>query len=151
MPRSRQLVHNGDQRSDHLKAPLLQSRTALAVDASGNIFVADAGNNRVQVLDSTGNYLREWGSAAGIPPADGQFITPIGLGVDAIGNVFVCDLGNRRIEKFDSSGSFLAKFGGVGVGNGTFSWPVAVAVNSSGQVVVSDYTGNLVQEFEPTF
>jgi len=63
----------------------------------------------------------------------------------------VCDLGNRRIEKFDSSGSFLAKFGGVGVGNGTFSWPVAVAVNSSGQVVVSDYTGNLVQEFEPTF
>ena len=56
---------------------------------------------------------------------------------------------NRRVQKFDSNGSFLTSIGGVGVGNGTFAWPMWVAVNSAGHLFVTDYLNYLVQEFEP--
>jgi DNA-binding beta-propeller fold protein YncE len=68
-----------------------------------------------------------------------------------MGNVYVCDMMNHRIQKFDPSGTFIAKLGTVGAGNGGLGMPVGVAVNASGDVVVNDYSGALVQEFAPKF
>jgi tripartite motif-containing protein 71 len=71
--------------------------TGVATDAAGNVYVADAGNNRIQKFSSTGAYLTQWGSEGS---GNGQFNGPIGMATDAAGNVYVADAANNRIQKF---------------------------------------------------
>ncbi|MCC5629313.1 scytonemin biosynthesis PEP-CTERM protein ScyF [Nostoc sphaeroides] len=75
---------------------------------SGNIFVADQYNNRVQVLDPTGSPLLAFGSAGSEP---GQLLQPIGIEVDDQENVYVADSINSRVQVFDKNGNFLTSFG----------------------------------------
>ena len=100
----------------------------IALDSSGNIYVADSGNDRVQKFDSSGNFLLAWGTDGS---GDGQFRSPSGIAVDASDNVYVTDTANGNVQKFDSSGNFLLKVAGVSTPNG-------VAFDSSGNVYVSD-------------
>ncbi|MEH1812192.1 MAG: scytonemin biosynthesis PEP-CTERM protein ScyF [Nostoc sp.] len=76
--------------------------------ASGNIFVADQYNNRVQVLDPNGNPLLAFGSAGSGP---GQLLQPIGIEVDDQENVYVADSINSRVQVFDKNGNFLTSYG----------------------------------------
>ncbi|MDM9586098.1 scytonemin biosynthesis PEP-CTERM protein ScyF [Nostoc sp. GT001] len=75
---------------------------------SGNIFVADQYNNRVQVLDPNGNPLLAFGSAGSEP---GQLLQPIGIEVDDQENVYVADSINSRVQVFDKNGNFLTSYG----------------------------------------
>jgi DNA-binding beta-propeller fold protein YncE len=71
----------------------------VAVDASGNVYVADTENGRVQKFTSSGTYMTEWG----YPGAGGsfiQFLAVHGLAVNANGDVYVADRPNSRIQKF---------------------------------------------------
>jgi DNA-binding beta-propeller fold protein YncE len=69
----------------------------VAVDASGNVYVADSGNDRIQKFTSTGTYLTQWGTPG---TGDGQFNAPLGVAVDASGYVYVADFNNNRMQKF---------------------------------------------------
>ena len=86
----------------------LRSPRGVAVDGSGNVYVADTDNHRVQKFDSDGNFLTKWGTQG---KGDGQFFEPFGVAVDGLGNVYVADLANSLIQKFDSDGNFLKKWG----------------------------------------
>ena len=102
------------------------SPTGIAVDSSGNVYVADQSNNRVQKFDSNGNLLLVWGSYGS---AGGQFINPMGIAVDSSGNVYVADFGNHRVQKFDSSGNFIT------------SWTVTNSLNYM-NIAVSPVSGS---------
>ena len=71
----------------------------MAVDASGNVYVADMVNDRIQKFTSEGTFLAKWGSQGN---GDGQFRIPSGVAVDASGNVYVADSDNDRIQVFAS-------------------------------------------------
>jgi sugar lactone lactonase YvrE len=73
------------------------SATGTAVDGNGNIYVLDSDNGRIQVLDGSGNYLTQWGTAGSAP---GQFLYPRGIAIDGAGYIYVADSGNNRIQKF---------------------------------------------------
>ncbi|MDZ7968812.1 MAG: scytonemin biosynthesis PEP-CTERM protein ScyF [Nostoc sp. DedSLP03] len=75
---------------------------------SGNIFLADQYNNRVQVLDPSGKPLYAFGSAGSGP---GQLLQPIGIEVDDQENVYVADSINSRVQVFDKNGKFLTSYG----------------------------------------
>ncbi|MFN6481857.1 MULTISPECIES: scytonemin biosynthesis PEP-CTERM protein ScyF [unclassified Nostoc] len=75
---------------------------------SGNIYVADQYNNRVQVLDPNGKPLYTFGSAGSGP---GQLLQPIGIEVDEQENVYVADSINSRVQVFDKNGKFLTAYG----------------------------------------
>ncbi len=77
----------------------------VAVDASGNVYVADRGNNRIEKFDTNGNYLAQWGTSGS---GSGQFNQPFGVAVDSSGNVYVADTDNNRIEKFVPYGTINA-------------------------------------------
>lgn len=78
----------------------------IAVDASGNVYVADSRNERIQKFNSNGTFITKWGSTGSL---DGQFLSPMGISVDASGNVYVADTYNERIQKFSSNGEFITK------------------------------------------
>ena len=69
------------------------------MDSSGNVYVSDSENDRMQKFDSSGNFLLKWGSQG---TGDGQFQSPKGVAVDSSGNVYVADTNNSRIQKFSS-------------------------------------------------
>jgi len=116
----------------------------IAVDAHGNVYVADSYNHRVQVFDAEGRFLRQWGSQGNAP---GQFQEPWGIAVDGEGNVYVADTWNHRIQKFDAQGRFLKQWGFFGDTAGVlgdpemFYGPRDIAVDAEGNLLLSD-TGN---------
>ena len=117
----------------------------VGVDSSGNVYVAETGNHRIQKFDSNGTFLTKWGSQGS---GDGQFDYPTGVAVDGSGNVYVEERDNDRIQKFDSTGNFLAKWGSQGSGDGQFQNPTGMAVDSSGNVYVADRHNHRIQKFD---
>ncbi len=82
----------------------LNGPTDLALDSQDNLYVVDGLNNRIQVFDSTGNFLAMWGSE-GTGPSEFNFIdienhfADGGVAVDEEGNIYVSDETNRN-QKF---------------------------------------------------
>ncbi len=123
----------------------LDNPCAIAVDGSGNVYVADTGNNRVQKFSSTGEYLTQWGTPGS---GDGQFDNPCGIAVDASGNVYVGDTYNNRVQKFSSTGEYLTKFQAIGQGGlPGLTYPWGVAIDASGNVYVADSMNFRVVKF----
>ncbi len=100
---------------------ILRFPEAVALDAAGDVYVADQLSYVVQKFNAAGTYLGEWGSYGG---GHGQFGPIGGLATDAAGNVYVVDSSHNRIEKFTSDGEFLTAWGHTGSGLG----PVQVRV-----------------------
>lgn len=118
----------------------------IAVDPSGNVFVADFGNNRIQKFTNSGAYLGQWGTRGS---AAGQFYGPDGIAIDAAGDIYVVDSNNYRVQQFTNTGVFLRQWGTMGVQPGQFyPLPKGVAVDASGNVFVSDCLR--VQKFSGT-
>jgi DNA-binding beta-propeller fold protein YncE len=124
-----------------------QMAAGIAVDSSGNIYVADAGAGVVRKFSSTGTSIGTIGSSGS---GDGQFNVPVGLAIDSGNNLYVADSGNNRIQKFNSAGTFVTKWGTVGTGNGEFNSPQGVSVDTAGTVYVADTSNNRVQLFSNT-
>ena len=106
----------------------------IAADARGNIYVADTKNSRIQVFDSNGQLLRQFGSFGSEP---GQFKEPCGVAVDSQGDVWVADTWNARVVHLASDGRVL---GVLGPPEDTLFGPRAIVV--VGNVVYVADTGN---------
>ena len=117
----------------------------IAVDAGGNVYVADSLNHRIQVFDSNGTFIRKWGSRGS---GDGKLSYPYGVTVDGPGNVYVADGGNHRIQVFDGNGTFIRKWGSYGAGDGQFYYPRGIAVDGSGNVYVAAAFNHRIQVFD---
>ena len=116
----------------------------VAVDAGGNIYVGDTGNNRIRKLASTGQPVVEWGSAGS---GNGEFSAPEFLAIDPAGYLYVADKGNFRIQKFTLDGAFVTAWGSEGTGEGQFKRPRGIAIDGEGYVYVADSWGNRIQKF----
>jgi DNA-binding beta-propeller fold protein YncE len=81
---------------------------AVAVSASGVVYVADPGNNRIAAVDTNGNLTNIAGSGVkgylDGPGAQAEFDTPAGIALDATGNLFVADTGNNLIRVLTPGG-----------------------------------------------
>ena len=135
---------------------LLSSPQRVAVEpSSGNVFVADQGNGRVQVFDPAGSFLTEFGS--------GELDAPFGVAVrDVLGEtvVYVSDPATNRIVRYESDELLVPSFAvdpswtsptaGTAAGKiGSFRSPLAVD-SVSGDLLVADTGKQLVQRYTPT-
>jgi sugar lactone lactonase YvrE len=126
---------------------------AVAVDSAGNIYVADTNNNRIRMFTVGGNISTVAGTGTGGSAGDGHLATsaqlnhPTGVAVDSAGNIYVADNNSNRIRKFLPGGniSTVAGTGTLGFsGDGglatsaNLSFPYGIAVDSSGNIYISD-------------
>jgi len=120
----------------------------VALDSSGNVYVADIKNNRIQKFDPSGNFLLQWGIFGS---ANGQFEFSnggsFGIAVDSSGKVYVPDSALSRVQVFDTSGNWIKILAGSGTGTGLVSSPESVAVDSSGNVYVDDSGNGRIEVF----
>ncbi|PZR76407.1 MAG: hypothetical protein DLM73_02655 [Chthoniobacterales bacterium] len=81
----------------------------IAVDATGNILVADTNNGRIQKFSSTGQFLATIGRPG---RGDGEFQEPNSIAFDSAGNLYVADVSNQRVQKLTATGFFLTQWKG---------------------------------------
>ena len=144
------------------------STSGIAVDSSGNFYIADGYNNRVRKVSSTGTVTTVAGNGTRGFSGDGQAATaaelnfPVAVAVDASGNLFIADLYNNRIRKVSAGGTITTVAGNGAVnsqsGQGTYSGdngpaisaglnlPYGVAVDGSGNLFIADLYNNRVRK-----
>ncbi|HEX5308014.1 MAG TPA: 6-bladed beta-propeller [Solirubrobacteraceae bacterium] len=119
-----------------------------AVDPSGNLWVVDKVNDRIEEFSSSGTFIAAYGSEGS---GSLQFLEPWGIAVSpTTGNVFVGDAGNNRIEELNNKGEYVRSIGAVGTENGQLKAPAGVTIDAKGDVWVADEGNDRVQEFSET-
>jgi len=138
----------------------LDQPIAVAVDASGNIFIADQHNNRIRMVNAAGIITTVTGGTPGFsgdggPAASAQISNPGGVAVDRAGNLFIADIGNSRIRVVNPAGIIgtLAGNGTVGFsGDGgpatsaQFVVPLDVSVDAAGNLFIADQGNYRIRE-----
>ena len=117
--------------------------------ASGDVLVADSGNNRIQVFDAFGVHQATWGSQGN---GELEFFGPEGISSDAPGTrgsyIYIADLENSRVQVLDTSGNFIAQWGTIGNGNGEFHIaPHGLVATDEGTIYVVDSGNARIQRF----
>jgi len=132
----------------------------IAVDAAGNLYVADSANNRIRKISSTGEVstLSETRGFVQNPEDVAQFRDPNGVLLDAAGNLYVADSGNNRIRKVSPDGK-LHPFSGNGEPGcldgprdlARFLFPHGMAMDSrNGNLYVADAHNHRIRMVTPT-
>ncbi len=134
----------------------LSPHQGIALDGSGNLYIADDGNSRIRMVDTAGvihtiaGTLLPGFSGDGGPAASASVGSPRGLAVDTAGNLYIADFQNLRIRKVDTNGIITTvagsgtstALGALGDGgpatSATLGGPVAVAVDSAGNLYIAD-------------
>jgi sugar lactone lactonase YvrE len=118
--------------------------TNVAVDADKNLYVADTYNNRIEVFDADGNFIRAWGKAGDRP---GTFMRPKGIAIDVDGHVWVADGMQDRVQCFTQDGILLLAMGSHGSFAGSFQALTGLYIDKNNRMFTSEQYPGRVQMF----
>jgi Bacterial Ig-like domain (group 3)/NHL repeat len=127
---------------------VLDLPTGVAVDATGNVYIADRHNQRVRMISVGGTISTLAGSGAasfsgdGASATDATLFRPSSVSIDGVGNINIADTGNQRIRQV-SGGTIATVVGNGQQGFGGDTGPVTDAIMNSPRAVVADTSGNL--------
>ncbi|HEY2333635.1 MAG TPA: RHS repeat-associated core domain-containing protein [Solirubrobacterales bacterium] len=150
----------------------------VAIDAKGNLWVADKANNRIEQFTEGGGSAKAFGSSGS---TSGKLSAPSGIAIDPSGNVWVADTANTRVEEFNEKGEFVTTFGTnvnktkvesggtqkeknlctaasknvcqagtAGSSEGQMKEPVGIGSSSGGNIYVVEKGNGRVEKFSPT-
>ncbi|XP_065092219.1 RING finger protein nhl-1 [Ochlerotatus camptorhynchus] len=117
----------------------------ISVGPDNSIVVADSSNHRVQVFDSNGIFVKEFGQYGN---GDGEFDCLAGVAVNRIGQFIIADRYNHRIQVLDPAGRFLRSFGSQGTADGKFNYPWGITTDALGFIYVCDKENHRIQVFQ---
>jgi hypothetical protein len=137
--------------------------SGLAVDSSGNLYIADAGNHMVRRVDATTGIITTVAGTGSVgSTGDGGAATsarlngPTSLAFDSSGNLFIADRGNHRIRRVAAGTGVITTVAGAGGSGSTgdggaattalLNGPMGVATDTSGNIFIADYGNNKVRK-----
>ena len=153
--------------------------TGVAVDASGNLYIADTGNHRIRevllanpstgtggptIITVAGNGAGRYGGDGGLATL-GSLADPVGIVLDSLGNLYIADSGNDRIrEVYGPAAGALSGTITTVAGNGStgfagdsglataavLHWPTSLAIDSGGDLFIADQANQRVREIDRT-
>ena len=139
----------------------LSSPSGVAVDASGNLFIADSNNNRVRRVDAAAAVITTVAgggtsgfSGDGGPAIGASLSSPSGVAVDPSGNLFIADRNNNRVRRVDAATSVITTAAGGFIGDGgpatsaSLNSPSGVAADASGNLFIADSSNNRVRRVD---
>jgi len=138
--------------------------SGVAVDGSGNVYVADTMNNTLRKVNTLGVVSTLAGSPGTAGSVDGtgsaaQFFGPQGLTIDASGNLYVADTNNHTIRKVVSSTGVVTTLAGLAGNAGSadglgslarFNFPSGLAVDSAGNLYIADTDNHTIRAVSPS-
>jgi sugar lactone lactonase YvrE len=144
-------------------AASLDTPTGVAVDSGGNLYISDSNNNRIRKVTAAGAISTIAGNGtAGYngegAAANAQLDFPIGVAVDTAGNLYLADSENHRLRKLTPAGTIstvagdgTGGYGGDGASatSALLSFPIGLALDSLGNVYISEYDNNRVRKVTP--
>jgi uncharacterized protein YjiK len=143
-----------DENSDIISQP-----EGIDIDAEGNIYVNDIGDNQIKKFNKEGVLISMWGSTGDEP---GQFKHPHGNKIQSADSgsdhnstlneskesyIYITDQNNYRIQKFTTNGTFITMWGEQGEGDQQFSHIHGIDLDSDGNLYVSDRDQPSIQKF----
>jgi sugar lactone lactonase YvrE len=145
-------------------AAAISDPTGLAVDNTGNIYIADRGNNRIRKIDATGTITTIAGNGNAAfsgdngPAVQAELNQPRGVAVDANGNVYIADQTNHRVRKISAgvistiAGNGIQGFSGDG-NPATLSQlnnPAGICADADGNIYIADVGNERVRKIDIT-
>ncbi len=145
-------------------AASLDAPTGLEMDAAGNLYVADQGNNRIRRIEAAGSISTHAGGGTegyggdGGPATSASLVAPVGVAFDAAGNLYIGDLGNKRIRRVTPSGVITTYAGNgmagpIGEGGPATSaglgFPGGIAVDGDGNLYIADFGNHRIRKVAP--
>jgi DNA-binding beta-propeller fold protein YncE len=131
----------------------------MAIDSSGNVYVAELGNSRISKFTADGKFITKWGSensnatttaaSSSSSSIEGSLDKPWGVAVDSSGNILVTDKGRNMAFKFTSDGKYLQTLVSTGPADGQLQHPHGIAIDSSGNFYIADQVHANIQKFSP--
>ncbi len=141
----------------------LDTPTSVAVDSAGNLYISDSSNNRIRKVTAAGTISTIAGNGTAGYNGEGaassaQLDFPIGVALDAAGVLYIADSENHRVRRLTPAGiiSTVAGDGSGGFGgdgasatSALLSFPIGLALDSVGNVYISEYDNNRVRKVTP--
>jgi sugar lactone lactonase YvrE len=145
------------------RSAAINNITGVAADGSGNLYIADKGNNRIRKVGTDGIITTIAGngiagfSGDGGPATLAELNFPRGLAIDKVGNIFIADQVNCRVRKVDVNG-IITTIAGNGIfgfsGDGgpatdaSFNSPYAVATDNDGNLYIADVDNERIRKVD---
>lgn len=149
----------GPAKDSSLAESRFKNPTRIAIDASGNLIVADRNNHRIRKIDLVNDTVTTIaGSTKGFlddtDPLSAQFNNPSGVAIDAAGNIYVADKLNQRIRMIDANTlavTTMAGDGTAGLADGPaataqFNNPIDIVINAAGDLFVADELNHCIRK-----
>lgn len=147
---------------------LLYGPADVAVDANGNLYIADSFHHRIRVVNAaTGiiTVVAGGGSSAGVdgigdggPATSAQLSNPSSIAFDAAGNLYIADTGNSLIRRVDvTTGTISIAAGNRGYGysgdggsalNASLAQPAGVRIDPAGDIYIADFGNNVIRQVQ---
>lgn len=149
----------GPGTSAHLNQP-----SSVALDAAGNVYISDTGNELVRVLNAQTGVLTTVAGTAGTsgymgdngPATLAELQSPNGLALDDAGNLYIADTGNNVVRAVNLTSRVITTFAGTGASgkpqngvtarNATFNAPWGLAFDASGNLDIADQKNNVIRQ-----
>jgi DNA-binding beta-propeller fold protein YncE len=119
--------------------------TNIFTDSSGQVYITDSLNFRIQIFTHNGKFIRSFGKNGDSP---GYFARPKGVAVDSDGNIYVVDALFDNVQIFNKMGELLMDFGKPGNAYGEFWLPTSMYIDAQDRIYVSDSYNKRVQVFQ---
>lgn len=114
---------------------------SIALDNQNNVYIVDLLNQRIQVFDIDGNFKKH------LLEHNSSVVFPTGLTIDSDDFIYVIDKFDQKIKKLNEDGDLVLSFGSLDGEKGHLNYPLSVAINSLGDIIVADTGNGRVQVF----